>query len=426
MTESASEVEAEAVQRMMELAGCDVRRAGRALLAVGGVPARDEIAALEGVEVVEDVKTPYKLVARAACPEGSRVRVGGVEVGGREFVVAAGPCAVETEEQVLEAALGVARGGARILRGGAYKPRTSPYSFQGLGEGGLQLLSLAGSAAGLPVVTEVMAAEDVPLVARFADALQVGARNTQNFALLKALGAAGKPVLLKRGMSTTVEELLMSAEYVVAHGNPNVILCERGIRTFETSTRNTLDLNAVAVLKSLTHLPVIVDPSHGTGRRDLIAPLSKAAAAVGADGLIIEVHPNPDAALSDGAQSITPAAFAELMRDLVGVLALDGRTLACPDARGGTRPMAAYRDRIDSIDEAIVDLLNERAELALRLGRIKGAMGAPVHAPDREAAVIEHVTAVADGPLDASAVERLFRAIIAETRAAQVVLSAEC
>jgi 3-deoxy-7-phosphoheptulonate synthase len=424
MTENAGEAEAGAVRRAMEAAGADVRRLGRALLAVGGTPARDEIAALAGVEVVEELKTPYKLVARAACPEGSRVRVGGVEVGGREFVVAAGPCAVETEAQVLEAALGVARGGARLLRGGAYKPRTSPYSFQGLGEDGLQLLSAAGKASGLPTVTEVMAAEDVPLVARFADALQVGARNTQNFALLKALGAAGKPVLLKRGMSTTVEELLMSAEYVVAHGNPNVILCERGIRTFETSTRNTLDLNAVAVLKSLTHLPVIVDPSHGTGRRDLIAPLSKAAASVGADGLIIEVHPNPDAALSDGAQSITPATFAELMRDLVGVLALEGRTLAYPGARCGERPMAAYRDRIDTIDEAILELLNERAELALRVGRIKDATGAPVHAPEREAAVIEHVTAAADGPLHSSAVERLFRAIIAETRAVQTVLSA--
>jgi 3-deoxy-7-phosphoheptulonate synthase len=420
MTESAGEAETDAVRRVIESAGCEVRRLGRALLAVGGEPPKDELSAMAGVEAVVDVKTPYKLVARAARPEGSRVRVGGVEVGGSEFVVAAGPCAVETAEQVHAAADGVARAGARLLRGGAYKPRTSPYSFQGLGEDGLRLLAAAGRASGLPTVTEVMAAEDVPLVVRHADALQVGARNVQNFALLKTLGAAGKPVLLKRGMSTTVEELLMSAEYVVAHGNPNVILCERGIRTFETSTRNTLDLNAVAVLKSLTHLPVIVDPSHGTGRRDLIAPLSKAAASVGADGLIVEVHPNPDAALSDGAQSITPDVFADLMRDLVGVLALEGRTLACPSRVGGERPMRAYRERIDSIDEEIVRLLNERAEMALRVGRIKCATGAPVHAPEREAAVLRHVAEAAEGPLDPSAVERLFRAIIDETRAAQV------
>jgi 3-deoxy-7-phosphoheptulonate synthase len=265
--------------------------------------------------------------ARSARPEGTRVRVGNVEVGGPEFVVAAGPCSVETESQIQEAARAVASSGARLLRGGAFKPRTSPYAFQGLGEEGLRLLAAAGWATGLPTVTEVVTAEHVPLVARYADALQVGARNVQNFALLKALGRAGKAVLLKRGFSTTVEELLMAAEYVMAHGNPDVILCERGIRTFETSTRNTLDLNAVAVLKQLTHLPVLVDPSHGTGRRELVAPLSKAALAVGADGLLVEVHPRPEEALSDGAQSLTPELFARLMRDLVGYAPLEGRTL---------------------------------------------------------------------------------------------------
>jgi 3-deoxy-7-phosphoheptulonate synthase len=357
--------------------------------------------------------------ARGARPEGSRVYVGDVEVGGREFVVAAGPCAVETESQMQEAAQAVASSGARLLRGGAFKPRTSPYAFQGLGEEGLCLLAAAGRATGLPTVTEVMTAEDVPLVARYADALQVGARNVQNYALLKALGSAGRPVLLKRGFSTTVEELLMSAEYVLAHGNPDVILCERGIRTFETATRNTLDLNSVAVLKQLTHLPVLVDPSHGTGRRELVTPLSKAALAVGADGLIIEVHPRPEEARCDGAQSLTPELFASLMRDLVGYASLEGRTLGAPAPWAVEPPLAAYRDRIDGIDAALVRLLNERALLALRVATIKRASGHPPRVPEREAAVLDHVRKASYGPLDAEAVGRLFEAILTETRAAQ-------
>ena len=363
-------------------------------------------------------ESPYRLVARDARPEGTRVRLGRVEVGGPEFVVAAGPCAVETRDQMLAAARGVAAGGARMLRGGAFKPRTSPYSFQGLGEEGLELLAEAGRSVGLPTVTEVIAPEDVDLVARYADVLQVGARNTQNFALLKALGRIGKPVLLKRGMSTTIDELLQAAEYVLASGNPDVILCERGIRTFETATRNTLDLNAVPVLKGRTHLPVLVDPSHGTGIRELIAPLSKAAAAAGADGLIIEVHPSPEDALSDGAQSLTPEMFADLMRDLVGHLALEGRSVAGPGS-GTSVSMGAYRDRIDEIDERIVALLEERARMALRVGRIKRAAGHEIHAPEREADVLGRVCLAADGPLGGEAVERLFRAIIAETRAAE-------
>jgi 3-deoxy-7-phosphoheptulonate synthase len=277
--------------------------------------------------MTETVKVP-PLVARTARPEGSRVLVGGAEIGGPEFIVAAGPCAVETADQMLEAAAGVVVHGARILRGGAFKPRTSPYSFQGLGEQGLRLLADAGRRAGLPTVTEVMTAEDVPLVAQYADALQVGARSMQNFSLLKALGSARKPVLLKRGLSSTIEELLLAAEYVCLHGNPHVILCERGIRTFETATRNTLDLNAVALLKQLTHLPVMVDPSHGTGRRDLVGPMARASAVLGADGLIIEVHPHPDCALSDGPQSITTGDFGMIMRDLKAYLALQGRTIA--------------------------------------------------------------------------------------------------
>lgn len=363
-------------------------------------------------------ESPFRLVARDARPEGTRVRLGRVEVGGPEFVVAAGPCAIETRAQMLAAAHGVAAGGARMLRGGAFKPRTSPYSFQGLGEEGLELLAEAGRTVGLPTVTEVIAPEDVELVARYADVLQVGARNTQNFALLKALGRIGKPVLLKRGMSTTIDELLQSAEYVLASGNPDVMLCERGIRTFETATRNTLDLNAVPVLKGRTHLPVLVDPSHGTGIRELIAPLSKAAAAAGADGLIIEVHPSPAEALSDGAQSLTPEMFADLMRDLVGHLAVEGRSVAGPGSQSSAS-MAAYRDRIDSIDERIVELLEERARMALRVGRIKRATGREIHAPEREADVLGRVGLAADGPLGGEAVERLFRAIIAETRAAE-------
>ena len=357
--------------------------------------------------------------ARAANPSGTRVRVGSVEVGGTEFVVAAGPCSVETESLIHEAARAASSAGARLLRGGAFKPRTSPYAFQGLGEEGLRLLAGAGRAAALPIVTEVVTAEDVPLVARYADALQVGARNTQNFALLKALGRAGKPVLLKRGLATTVDELLMSAEYVLAHGNPDVILCERGIRTFEPSTRNTLDLNAVAVLKQVTHLPVLVDPSHGTGRRELVAPLSKAALAVGADGLIIEMHPRPDEALSDGAQSLTPEMFASVMRELVAYAPLEGRTLGPPRTATVEAPLGACRDRIDLIDAALVKLLNERTLLALRVATIKRATGQPVRAPEREAAVLDHVRGASHGPLDGEAVIRLFEAILAETRAAQ-------
>jgi 3-deoxy-7-phosphoheptulonate synthase len=283
-----------------------------------------------------------------------------VVIGGAEFVVAAGPCAVESKDQLMQAAAGVASAGARLLRAGAFKPRTSPYAFQGLGEEGLRLLALAGRSAGLPTVTEVVAAEDIPVVAEYSDALQVGARNMQNFVLLKALGAVGKPVILKRGLSATIDELLNAAEYIVLHGNPRVVLCERGIRTFETATRNTLDLNAVAVLKQLTHLPVIVDPSHGTGRRDLIGPLSHAALAVGADGLLIEVHPAPDSALSDGAQSITPAAFASLMCELAALAPIKERQLA----HGGDA--VANRARLASIDDAVSRLLRERARLVIQ------------------------------------------------------------
>jgi 3-deoxy-7-phosphoheptulonate synthase len=244
------------------------------------------------------------------------MRIHGVDLGGSEFVVMAGPCSVESERQIMETAEAVAHAGAKILRGGAYKPRTSPYDFQGMEEEGLKLLAKAREATGLAVITEVMSDKDVPLVAEYADIMQVGARNMQNFSLLKTLGKCGRPVMLKRGMSSTIKELLMSAEYVTAHGNPQVMLCERGIRTFETATRNTCDIAAVPVLNELTHLPVILDPSHATGKRSLVPALAKAGVAIGADGLIVEVHPCPEKAVSDGAQSLTLKGFADMMRDL--------------------------------------------------------------------------------------------------------------
>ena len=283
--------------------------------------------ALETVEAVVPIQQPFKLASREARVAPSEVRVNGVVVGGKRVVVMAGPCSVESQEQVMEVAEAVKAAGAAILRGGAYKPRTSPYAFQGLKEQGLQYLTEARKRTGLPVVTEVLETESVDLVAEHADILQIGARNVQNFTLLRRVGEAGKPVLLKRGMATTIQEFLLSAEYVLAAGNPNVMLCERGIRTFEPSTRFTLDLNAVPVLKKLSHLPVVVDPSHGTGHWDLVAPMAKAAVACGADGLIIEVHPRPEEALSDGPQSLKPSRFAQLMRELAPVAEAVGRAL---------------------------------------------------------------------------------------------------
>lgn len=283
--------------------------------------------ALPFVEKVLPITQPYKLVSREFQEEDSVFTIGNCTIGGRQIVIMAGPCAVESEEQVLEAALGVKAAGAQILRGGAYKPRTSPYSFQGLEEKGLKLLARVREKTGLPVVTEVMDQHTVGLVAEYADILQVGARNMQNFYLLRELGRLDKPILLKRGMSATVEEWLMAAEYIVSGGNHKVILCERGIRTFETYTRNTLDLSAVPVLKHLTHLPVIVDPSHGTGNWRWVPAMSRAAVAAGADGVMVEVHPCPEKALCDGAQSLTVEKFAEMCRQLAAVAGVCGRML---------------------------------------------------------------------------------------------------
>ncbi|MGQ9600320.1 MAG: 3-deoxy-7-phosphoheptulonate synthase [Anaerolineae bacterium] len=282
---------------------------------------------MEGVEKVLRVLPAYKLASRDFKPENTVVSIQGTRVGDRKVVVMAGPCAVENREQMREIAQAIREAGVHILRGGAFKPRTSPYSFQGLGQEGLEILAEMREEFGLAIVTEVMAPEQVSLVARYADILQIGARNMQNFALLHAVGELNKPVLLKRGLMSTIEELLMSAEYILSHGNYLVMLCERGIRTFETFTRNTFDINAIPLLKSLTHLPVIADPSHGTGKWNLVGAVSKAAVAAGADGLIIEVHPHPSRALSDGAQSLKLPAFAELMVELKAVARAVGREL---------------------------------------------------------------------------------------------------
>jgi 3-deoxy-7-phosphoheptulonate synthase len=279
---------------------------------------------LDGVEKSVLILKPYKLASRESQEGYTVISVGDVKIGGPEFVVMAGPCSIESEEQLMESAYIVKKGGAHILRGGAFKPRTSPYSFQGLEEEGLKLLKKAREKTGLPVVTEVMNTADVELVEEYADIIQIGARNIQNFPLLKKVGLARKPILLKRGMMTTIEELLMSAEYILSAGNHQVILCERGIRTFETATRNTLDISAVPVLKELTHLPVIVDPSHAAGHWKYVIPLARASRAVGADGILIEVHPEPDKALSDGIQSLKPEKFYQLMEELGSLAKIAG------------------------------------------------------------------------------------------------------
>jgi 3-deoxy-7-phosphoheptulonate synthase len=299
---------------------------GRVVIGVVGVgdvtACLESLEATPGVESAVRISAPYKFVSREFKKEHSVFRVDGHEIGGDDFIVMAGPCSVESERQIMDTAEAVAEAGAKVLRGGAFKPRTSPYDFQGLELEGLKLLRKAKEATGLGIITEIMSDRDVAMVAEYTDIMQVGARNMQNFALLKTLGTCGRPVMLKRGMSSTIKELLMSAEYVVAHGNPNVILCERGIRTFETATRNTCDIAAVPVLNELTHLPVILDPSHATGKRSLVPALARAGVAIGADGLIVEVHPCPEKAVSDGAQSLTLDGFRAMMRDLQPYLRL--------------------------------------------------------------------------------------------------------
>ena len=319
----------EVIQRIEEFGYKIHAIEGEERVVIGAIGVGDTSACLESLEAMSQVEkavrisAPYKFVSLEFKPERTVIRVGkDVDVGGDEFAMMAGPCSVESEKQILESAELAAKGGAKVLRGGAFKPRTSPYDFQGMEEEGLKLLAKARQQTGLAIVTEVMSDNDVTLVAEYADLMQVGARNMQNFALLKALGRCGKPVLLKRGLSSTIKELLMSAEYIVAHGNSEVMLCERGIRTFETATRNTCDISAVPVLRELTHLPVILDPSHATGKRSLVPALTRAGVAIGADGAIVEIHPNPAKAISDGAQSLDPALWLGMMADLQPYLAL--------------------------------------------------------------------------------------------------------
>ncbi len=321
------------IDRLVEL-GFDVHRStGVIHTLLGGVGGKDDfdLAIFEVMDGVKDayrIVSPYKLASRGFRPEGTVVRVGDVEIGGSRVVVMAGPCSVENRDQIERSAEIVARAGAAVIRGGAFKPRSSPYAFQGLGEEGLRMLREAADRNGLLVVSEVMDLTQIPLVAQYADILQVGARNMQSFNLLRDLGKQRKPVLLKRGIAATIEELLLSAEYVLAGGNYDVILCERGIRTFETYTRNTLDISAIPVVKKLSHLPIVADPSHGTGRRDKVAPMARAAVAAGADGLLVEVHPDPDHALSDGAQSLRPEQFQELMAQLRMIAPAVGRRMS--------------------------------------------------------------------------------------------------
>src|SRR3989440_830103 len=341
MEERATEVQIEQVVKRLVEMGMDVHRSTgvtRTVLgAVGqGHPDAGLIEMLDGVHEVLRISSPFKLASRTFKPEGTVVSVGDVRIGGDEVIVMAGPCSAESERQVHAVAAAVKRAGAKILRGGAFKPRSSPYAFQGLGEQGLRMLRSAADAHNLKVISEVMDISQIELIAKYSDIFQVGARNMQNFTLLRELGHARKPVLLKRGISATIEEWLLSAEYILAGGNNDVILCERGIRTFETATRNTFDISAIPVVKKLSHLPVIADPSHGAGRRDMVAQLARAAVAAGCDGLIIEVHCDPDHALSDGAQSMFPAQFDRLMAELRIIAPAIGRSICLePVARRG-------------------------------------------------------------------------------------------
>lgn len=330
---SATEEQIGAIIRKIEAAGLTphvskgVERTVIGLVGDERTVRREAFLLLPGVESVIPVLRPYRLASRETKPADSVVEVRGVPIGGRGVVIIAGPCSVESEEQIVSTAAAVRAAGAVLLRGGAYKPRTSPYAFQGLGVAGLKLLATAREKTGLGIVTEVMESQDVPVVAEYADMLQVGARNMHNTNLLRALSKAGKPVLLKRHFSATLSEFLMSAEYILAGGNPGVVLCERGIRTFNDYTRNTLDLNIVPAVKAASHLPIVVDPSHGTGRQDLVIPMSRAAIAAGADGLLVEVHPRPSEAFSDGEQSLTPDRFAALVGEVARVAEAVGRSL---------------------------------------------------------------------------------------------------
>ncbi len=340
MKHGASQADVDAVVRTIEEMGYEARpmpgaqRTAVGLVGNDGRVESSRIEGLSGVAQVIHVTQPYKQVSREWKPENTIVSIApGVDVGGDEVVVMAGPCSVETEEQIVETARLVREAGAACLRGGAYKPRSSPYSFQGLGKEGLKMLALARRETGLAIVTEAMDEEGADLIAEYGDCIQIGARNMQNYSLLKFVARLGKPVLLKRGPAATINELLLSAEYILAGGNPDVILCERGVRTFDTAARNMFDLTAIPAVQGLSHLPIVADPSHGTGVRDMVIPMARAAVAAGASGVLVEVHPNPERALSDGAQSLYPEQFAQLVSELRPIASAIGRTVAHPPAR---------------------------------------------------------------------------------------------
>jgi 3-deoxy-7-phosphoheptulonate synthase len=388
-----------------------------------GVERVSHLGTLPGVEQVIRISTPYKLASSEHQKERTRVRVNGTELGiGTELVVMAGPCAVESREQLMDTARTVKREGARILRGGAFKPRSSPYSFQGLGLPALELLAEAHAEFGLPVISEVLDPADVPAFEEHVDILQVGARNMHNFVLLKAVGQSRRPVLLKRGLSATIEEWLLAAEYVLSSGNPNVILCERGIRTFETATRNTLDLSAVPVLRSRTHLPIVIDPSHGTGHRSLVGPMALAGAVVGADGLIIEVHPDPANAKSDGDQSLSFEEFGALMDELRRLQFLRSAE-AYADPPAAPAPLATegiedVRDRIDDLDTRLAEMIQERAALALEVQRRRDA-DAHGHDVRRERALLERAASETTGPMTPVELTLVFDAVLRASRSVQ-------
>ena len=428
MRPTATQDEVEGVKRTVEEHGLEAFLSiGEERTVIGVVGSEIErvshLGTLPGVEQVIRISSPYKLASSEHQVERTRVRVNGVELGlGQELVVMAGPCAVESREQLMETARCVKREGARVLRGGAFKPRTSPYSFQGLGLPALKLLHEAHDAYGLPVISEVVDPADVPAFEEHVDILQVGARNMHNFVLLKAVGQSRRPVLLKRGLSATIEEWLLAAEYILSAGNPNVILCERGIRTFETATRNTLDLSAVPVLRSRTHLPIVVDPSHGTGYRSLVGPMALAGAAVGADGLLIEVHPDPANARSDGDQSLSFEDFGALMDELRRLQFVrapeDERapaTTAVPIAGEGIEEV---RVRIDDLDARLVEMVQERAALALEVQR-RRAPEAHGHDVRRERALLERAATGTTGPMSPVELTMVFDALLRASRSVQ-------
>ncbi|MFV2062759.1 MAG: bifunctional 3-deoxy-7-phosphoheptulonate synthase/chorismate mutase [Chloroflexota bacterium] len=425
MRTEAQKEEIEAVRKAVADEGLETYKMvgeERTVLGVVGVGVERvvHIEVMPGVEQLIRVSKPYKLASNEHHPDRSRVRVGNVEIGaGAPIAVIAGPCAVESREQVLATARWVKREGATLMRGGAFKPRSSPYAFQGLGIEGLKLLAEAREETGLPVVSEITDPGAVSVFDEYVDMLQVGARNMANFVLLKAVGKSSKPVLLKRGISATIEEWLMAAEYILSAGNPNVILCERGIRTFETATRNTLDLSAVPVVQERTHLPVMVDPSHGTGHRPLVRPLAVAGAAVGADGLIIEVHPDPPSARSDSEQSLSFPEFGDLMDDL-----RRQEYLRRPTAPGVQAPIEApverrrLRGRIDDVDARLAALIDERAELSVAVQQTRQS-GDHGHDVARERELIQRAANREGGVLTPEEREAVFSSILRASRSAQ-------